>query len=348
MTEEKIELGIDPKPVNETESRQIELILNFLKYNRGLSFKKIRLIMPHFYGNENQVSDEKKLQRDVEELKELGFSIKYYKSHLENSSNLGNVYKLESDSLNSEILFSADELRVLSEVILDRAESGNSEYLFSIAQKIFSRNLNYFPRTIKPKYGEESDRIETSESAREEIFIKLIQAIKDKTPLKIWYKKHSGAENEIREIEPVELVKKGVTDYYIIAYDREKREFRKFILPKVEKIAEVSGIFIHSRKPTKEERNFHPLGYKVHDPLNLDLVIGMDDSWKLKDFLSDYPYTEEKNRISLSTTNLDALCDFLYSSPEISVQTDSKKLVSSLEQYVSEIKENYMSSEMIS
>ena len=69
---EEIELGIDPKPINETEERQLSLLLNLIRNRQGLSFVQLRQIMKEYYSNSNLESDQKKLQRDIDELKENG------------------------------------------------------------------------------------------------------------------------------------------------------------------------------------------------------------------------------------------------------------------------------------
>ncbi|MBE7412775.1 MAG: WYL domain-containing protein [Leptospiraceae bacterium] len=342
MIEEKISLGIDPKSANETESRQIELVMNLLKNRGGLSFKKICKIMPHFYGNEKLQSDEKKLQRDIEELKELGFSIKYYKSYLENPSNIGNVYKIESN--NTEIQFSQEELKFLSDLIFEKSQLQNSEVLFSISQKIFSGDLTHFPKMKKDSMVEEVN-LNDEKEANKIKFNKIIQAIQNKVPLKIHYNKLVDKKIEVREIEPLEIVKKGLVDFYIIAYDRERKGFRKFIFQKIEKLTSLTGSFFHSRKPTNAEKNFHPLGFHVHESIELNIYIEPDYIWRFKDFLSDYPYKEEKSKFYFSTTNLQALCGFFYSHSEIPVKTDSDKFIFEFKNYISEIKKNYNNSE---
>ena len=58
---EEIELGIDPKPINETEERQLSLLLNLIRNRQGLSFVQLRQIMKEYYSNSNLESDQKKL-----------------------------------------------------------------------------------------------------------------------------------------------------------------------------------------------------------------------------------------------------------------------------------------------
>ena len=87
-------LGIDPKPINETEERQLSLLLNLIRSRQGLSFLQIRQIMKEYYSNSNIESDQKKLQRDIDELKENGFSIKFYKVFHESMENVGDFEKI--------------------------------------------------------------------------------------------------------------------------------------------------------------------------------------------------------------------------------------------------------------
>ena len=78
-------------PLTKRKSANLSLFAQLDTNRQGLSFVQLRQIMKEYYSNSNLESDQKKLQRDIDELKENGFSIKFYK--VSHDSMEYNVYK---------------------------------------------------------------------------------------------------------------------------------------------------------------------------------------------------------------------------------------------------------------
>ena len=289
-----IELGIDPKPINETEERQLSLLLNLIRSRQGLSFVQIRQIMKEFYSNSNIESDQKKLQRDIEELKENGFAIKFYK--VAHESMEYNVYRMDESQRDARIVMSDEELRKFSFLILKKSEENASNDLFTI---------------------------------------------KNKTPLKIEYFKTNPKESYFREIEPLQIIKRNSEDFYLIVYDREKKQKRRFLIPKILKISDLSGEFLFTGKIEKNDLNYHALNFAIHESESLEITCNSESAWKLEKFLHPHPFKKVGNIFLLSTNNRSALFNFILRENDCIEKINSESFLKEFKAFLSKIKKNY-------
>ncbi|MCW7458197.1 WYL domain-containing protein [Leptospira bandrabouensis] len=299
---------IEVKKMNETEVRLFALLFNLLREPKGISFQKFRNIMPRFYKNEDIESDRKKLYRDLNQLKSLGFNIKVAQFGYQSEDYF--PYYLEKESISKSLQFTKEELEYLSKVLYSQEPSAEG---FSLSQKLFSNHLDLLPKFAKqPKQDSKSE--EEPDSSHTE---KILQAIKDKRALTIQY----GFESNERIIEPYRLVRKNTTDFYLLAYDRGKKSLRRFILPRITVKKESKEEFLSNLKITKEDLNFHPLQITKHPEMEISFQINPDyeDRWRL--FLEGANFEKTGNEYKVKTTNQNALFQFLILSPEALVST---------------------------
>ncbi|MBP9884997.1 MAG: WYL domain-containing protein [Leptospiraceae bacterium] len=330
-------LGIDPKPINETEERQLSLLLNLIRSRQGLSFLQIRQIMKEYYSNSNIESDQKKLQRDIDELKENGFSIKFYKVFHESMEY--NVYKIDENKRDAHIQMSEEELRKFSYLILKKSEENLSNDLFTASQKIFSRNLQHFPSIKKKLLGDQT--VDKEESQISQILYKIMTAIKNKTPLKIEYFKTNPKESYLREIEPLQIIKRNSEDFYLIVFDREKKQKRRFLIPKILKIFELSGEFLFTGKIIPNDLNYHALNFSIHETEDLEIHCNEENAWKLEKFLYPHPFRKVGNTFLLTTTNRSSLFNFILKENDCIEKINSEVFIKELQDFLSKIKKNY-------
>lgn len=338
---EDIQLGIDPKPINETEERQLSLLLNLIRNRQGLSFIQLRQIMKEYYSNSNIESDQKKLQRDIDELKENGFSIKFHK--VSHESMEYNVYRMDDSQRDARIQMTDEELRKFSFLVLKKSEELASNELFTASQKIFSRDLQHFP-SIKKKPSNENTVNEEEISEISENLYKIMTAIKNRTPLKIEYFKTNPKESHQREIEPLQIIKRNSEDFYLIVFDREKKEKRRFLIPKILKISEMSGEFLFNGKINENDLNYHALNFNVHEAESLEITCSPENSWKLEKFLYPHPFKKVVNTFLLTTTNRSALFSFILKENDCIESVNSEIFVRELQEFLSKIKNNYTNS----
>lgn len=299
---------IEVKKMNETEVRLFALLFNLLREPKGISFQKFRNIMPRFYKNEDIESDRKKLYRDLNQLKSLGFNIKVAQFGYQSEDYF--PYYLEKESIDRTLKFTKEELEYLSQVLFATEPSTEG---ISLSQKLFSHHLDLIPKFAKqPKVNSETE--ETFDSSHTE---KILQAIKDKRALTIQY----GFEEKERTIEPYRLVRKNTTDFYLLAFDRGKKSLRRFILPKITVKKESKEEFQSNLKITKEDLNFHPLLLSKHPESEITIQIHpeYEDRWKL--FLEGSNFEKVNNEYRVRTTNQNALFQFFVLSPEALVAT---------------------------
>lgn len=329
-------------PINEKERRTLELLFNLLRFQNGLSLDKIRKLMPAHYNNENLESDQKKLRRDIKLLASEGFTIKFY---ADNYIGEKNIYKLLKSPLDKEIKFTPRELETLSIILTSEMKYNYSDELLFACQKIFHKNLEYFPDTREIQVV--AQRREEMQK-EQEIFFSLLHAVRDRKPIKISYYKQLPEDTEEREIDPMVILRRNSMDFYLIAFDRIKKAKRRFIIPKILRITELEGDFLKSDSIiTKDDYNFHALAFNVHPPEILELSCEKSLIWKLKNFLSPHPYQEKNDVISLTTTNRSALFSFLLKECDVVQSINSRVFLDEFVEYLSNMKKSYsMSGEL--
>lgn len=301
---------IEVKKMNETEVRLFSLLFNLLREPKGISFQKFRTIMPRFYKNEDIESDRKKLYRDLNQLKSLGFNIKVAQYGYQSEDFF--PYYIEKESIDRSLKFSKEELEYLSKSLY-AAEL--TKELVSLSQKLFSFHLDLIPNGSKQTLNTESDENSVDTSNTE----KILQAIKDKRAITIVY----GYDEKERTIEPYRLVRKHTTDFYVLAYDRGKKSLRRFILPKITVKKETKEEFFSNLKITNEDLNFHPLSLKTHPEMEIlfQILPEYEDRWK--SFLEGARYEIMDHQYKVITTNQNALFQFFVILPEALLESSS-------------------------
>jgi predicted DNA-binding transcriptional regulator YafY len=339
LEEDGFDLGDEAPPIPKItvkERRTLELFFNLLKYSNGISFDKIRRLMPEHYSNENIESDQRKLRRDIDVLESQGMTIKFY---ADNFSGEKNIYKLIQSPLGKDIKFTDKELVSLSVLVAKEMDLNYSEDLWTASQKIFNKNIQYYPK-LKKYTESETSILEISQENR--IFLSLLKAVKDKKPIKILYYKDSIEDKKERIIDPLLILKRNSTDFYLLGYDHEKKSKRRFIIPKILKISEVEGDPIkNSSYVTKEDLNHHSLAFKIHEPIEISFICEPSSIWKLFNYLNPHPFEVKGNTITLTTTHLSAIYPFVIKENDVIISTNSSEFQQGLIHYIHELKNLY-------
>ncbi|MGV3666123.1 MAG: helix-turn-helix transcriptional regulator [Leptospira bouyouniensis] len=299
---------IEVKKMNETEVRLFSLLFNLLREPKGISFQKFRNIMPRFYKNEDIESDRKKLYRDLNQLKSLGFNIKVAQYGYQSEDFF--PYYIQRESIDRSLKFTKEELEHLSKTLFS---SELTKELISLSQKLFSFHLDLIPDLSKRSVNLETEE-NTIDTTNTE---KILQAIKDKRAITIVY----GYEEKERTIEPYRLIRKNTTDFYVLAYDRNKKSLRRFILPKIAVKKETKEEFFSNLKISDDDLNFHPLSLKTHPEIEISFQIHpeYDDRWK--SFLEGAKFEKTGYEYKVYTTNQNALFQFFVILPEALVES---------------------------
>ncbi|XDD49899.1 helix-turn-helix transcriptional regulator [Leptospira sp. WS92.C1] len=304
--EEDEDFPIPVKEAGKTESRLSALLFNLLNHHSPMSFSKIRSLLPDQYQNvENPDSDRKKLSRDIEELGELGFFVR--------STQEG--YVLDRNVSNRELKLEKEELQILAETILRSYQESPSLELYSLSQKLFEGKLDVYPELEMDLKSQKSfSQIEGG--IAEEILKKLLEALKTKSPIQFLYYKTFPEETYRVELDPIRLIRKNLEDYYLLGYDRKKKERRRFIIPKITKLETIAEQSLYQPQGQKREISqdwiLHPAMFQVHDPIDVELICDPEFSYKIRNSLSEIPYEEfTRDSFRLKITNQEGLFPFL-------------------------------------
>ncbi len=284
--------------LNETESRLFALLFLLFKEKGGVTHRSIQDRMPHYYKNEEQDSNRRKLTRDLDSLKQLGFNVKVSKHGYESDENY--TYTLSKESLDNQLKFSKDELKTIASLLV-KEENQNSEATVSLAQKLFSHDLSLFPqRAIK-------SRKIVSTVTEEETIVSILQAIKDKSPLMIQYGELSKEE---RVIEPYTIIRRNSEDFYLLAFDRKRKSLRKFIVPRIQIKRQLREEF-ESRIPLSSlPLQLHPLSLDMHESISVTLELNAEFIPQFQLLIADHPYSQENSVFKFETTNQEFLFPF--------------------------------------
>jgi predicted DNA-binding transcriptional regulator YafY len=320
---------IEVKKMNETEIRLFALLFNLLQNQKGISFQKFRKIMPRYYHNEDIDSDRKKLYRDLNQLKSMGFNIKVANFGFQSEDHY--PYYLEKETLDQLLKFTKQELEYLSLLLCSETNIEN-EVLLSLSQKLFSKNIELYPKGIKIHKRKHTEPIEGDSELS-----KIIQALKDKRALVIQY----GRDKQDRVIEPYRLIRKNSEDFYLLAYDRLRKDLRRFILPRIVVKKELREDFLSQKKIKAEDLNFHPLAFKVGEAENFILKLSPLYTDTFIHFLADFPHSQTENNFSLQTQNREALFSFFLKHPSALGENTSPSFKESFKAYLQNLLEHY-------
>lgn len=317
--EEELEIPI--QRLNPTESRVFALLFLLFKESKGLSFQSIRNKMSHYYNNPEFSSDRKKFQRDLDELRSLGFNIKVATYGFEAEDQY--LYYLVKRSIDQEILFSPEELDWLSKQLV-AAEDQNAYVLFFLAEKLLANNLDSFPENFIHS-RRFLQKVDTS-------IPDLLQAIRDKSPISIQY----ADSKRDRWIEPYRLVRKGIQDFYLLAYDVEKKATRHFQIGRI-RISKISReTFISNLKPKDLEPRLHPLLLHFHEVVQISVKISPNFTKYFELFLQDLPCQTEDSWYTFHCSNRSALFPLFSKYPGMVEDIKPQNFIRELNQYKKE------------
>ncbi|AOP35428.1 transcriptional regulator [Leptospira tipperaryensis] len=336
--DEEEDFPIPVKEAGKTESRLSALLFNLLNHHSPMSFTKIRSLLPDHYQNlENPDSDRKKLSRDVEELGELGFFVR--------STQEG--YVLDRNVSNRELKLEKDELQVLAEMILRFYQESPSLELYSLSQKLFEGKLDVYPE-LEMDLKTQKTLSQNESSSAEEILKKLLESLKTKSPIQFLYYKTFPEETYRVEVDPIRLIRKNSEDYYLLAYDRKKKERRRFIIPKISKLESIAENSLYQPQGLKKEISqdwvLHSALFQVHAPIEVELICDPEFSYKIRNAISEIPYEEfTRGSFRLKITNQEGLFPFLIEARDTIQKILPETLAQAFRKNVEQMSFNYQS-----
>lgn len=286
--------------------------------------------MKSYYSNPTIESDQKKLQRDIQELEKQGVKIRFLK---ENAYGDYNVYRIEDYEPDRELSLSEEEMETLSLLILKELNKNFQLELFTASQKIFKKNLNLFPKISKPRILSPAEIEE-----KENLLLNIFTAVKNKNPLRILYFKSEPDDAVEKDIDPIHVLKRNSIDSYLLAYDRKERKKKRYLIPKILRATEINGEFLKDHKTTDSDFNYHQLSFPVREEEELVLECEPNQIYKLKNFLYPHPFTQDGNRITLKVTNRAPLFNFLWKENDVVLRISSSEFLGEFKNYLEDLK----------
>ncbi len=289
------------------QNRILTLILTLTKHKSGLSFQSIQNYMREFYHSENEESSQKKIQRDMNQILQLGFPIKIDSNY---------HYKIDVDALiDSTKLFSREEKIWISNFYINTNVS--SPEIQTLLFKIFRDDLELLSRH---RTFSHTTNLENEES-EDKLFLKLGTFIQNKIPCMFEYK------SKLRTIEPYNLLKKNYSKHYLYAFERESREYKFYLVEKIHNCKKINGEF-QSPPPNQDIEMNNPLSFPISKSETYSITVTDSKIDHAKQFLKGIPYQESKGKFQFSSSNPEYLYTFLWELDKdlVQIEPDEKRI----------------------
>ena len=346
--------------MNKTE-RIACLYLTFLNYPKGLSFEKIKRLIPNAYQAANVESSRRKFERDKKELENMGIALIYYpKGSVLGGARIAeeNIYR-PSESLEKlpEINLEEDEFYILISILMqvledESTDNKKKDTLRSIMNKLLYKkpqylleefkkeNLDFYshnenlrkPRRISPPHTQKRQE-------KEKINLEVIyRALSKSFVLSCEYKKEKRL-----------LSGRGLICYKgrwcLIARCSTKKTLRVFYVDQMDELKVTDQSYEKDPTFRIKQHLVHPLTIEMHDAVEINLIIKQEYSEIFENFYEGakrkIALSKNGNRFKMKTTNQEALFKWFFQYPDAIIQIGPEDVHKKLDRYLSTLKELY-------
>lgn len=307
--------------------RLASLYLSFLNHPEGLSFSKIRKMVPLAYQGDFEAA-RRKFERDKDELKKLGMELRYVSP---SESPLGHSHQGEEH-----IYVPAEEFRWMPDLSLSDEESGVLSSLLVESIQRFEKSDDEFASLLRsaalkllyrapviaspgenPERFSLSSRTQTGESS--DTLMKVHEALHEHKQLRFSYPSRNGEiRDRVAEGRGL-LCRRG--RWYLVAVDASSREIRSFALDRMKGLDITNVVYGHDPDFNIRDHSLHPLALRVEEPVHFHFRITSQGRDTILDYLSSAPLRMdvkiEDELVSLTTTNPGAFFSFLIVNPDV-------------------------------
>lgn len=318
------------------------LYLTFLQRPGGLSFEEIRTLMPLAYTGEPE-SARRKFERDKEDLKKLGLTLKHYSPGEALPDRIGmadsHLYIPEDvpEQLDS-ISLSSRERESLASLLLRSIESEKDnqrkENLTSIYIKLFYNNL---PGELPGR----SPLLRSESQSHLSPHLNVVQeSLMKSRVLDARYEPAAGG------LEKRTLEGRGLIYYRgrwcLVARSRESGQIRFYYLERFKSLKLGAGTFKPDPGFNLKSMSLHPLGIEIHEERTITVEITRAFGPMFSNFLSgnEEKISRNKDEYKIQTTNERALFRWILQRPESLIRMDSEA-ASRMDAFLAEIEELY-------
>ena len=339
------------------------LYLSFLNFSSGLSFARLRRLMPSAYDGDFE-SARRKFERDKEELKKLGLELKYYSHHGDYGKRQN--YHQEKEHVyvpNEEIQripdidLSEADYRNLAALILDAItksdyNSREDQVLYSAANKLFYKN----PALVLEENQKNGSKLRRAslwtkwkkslaKSSDTEQFLESVHhALKNHKPLKIRYSNRKEVQEE-RMLSGRGLIShKG--RWCLVAYCHRSKEIRYFYIDRILSAEICEGRYYPDLKFDIRKHSLHPFSLKIHPLKNVDLKLRPEYEENFSHFLDGAlgtlpAYSFQDGIFRFQTSNQTALFTWMLRNPNAIEKIGPSQIQKEYCDYLEKIKSSY-------
>ena len=197
------------------------------------------------------------------------------------------VYKLDQES-SSQLVFSSEEKDSLERLLETHPPQ---KTLVPFFQKLFPSRTHWEAKQIS--------NLGTFEKNPELILI--TEYCNLQTPFSFEYV------GKLRKIDPIQILQTNANSFFVLGYDREKFQYRKFRISKMNKISRMNSEFLRKPSPQDSDKNFHPLAFPIHKKIAISLQLKEEERSVFVNYLRSHPHSFRAKVLSFETSNLEAL-----------------------------------------
>jgi predicted DNA-binding transcriptional regulator YafY len=273
--------------------------------------------MKEFYQSENDESSQKKIQRDINQILNLGFPVKIDSNY---------HYRIDTDAIKDPSkLFSREERIWISDFF--KTIQNKSPEIQTLLFKLLKNDLDLLSQhsNISDQPDFPDDDVESNK-----IIHKLGTFIQNKIPCMFEYKA------KLRTIEPYNLLKRNFSKHYLYAYERETRSYKFYLIEKIQNCKKINGEFT-SKSPDHDIEISNPLSFPIKDKSSYSIHIldSAIDAFEL--FLKGIEFKREKGTFRFATSNPEYLFQFLWELDRALIQIEPEERKQEFIQYLDSI-----------
>jgi len=299
------------------------LYLTFLNSPQGLTFSRIRELMPLAYQGDPE-SARRKFERDKEELADSGMRLRHFADGEvlpDGRTAIGHLY-VPYDEIQKmpELTLSTREARELATVLfqaIEEAKESDTEYaglLESTALKLLFKNPS---AALYTQTGEHPrPALPEEPSDKESEFSRLHEALRQRKLVRFEYPGKKG--KEIRIVEGRGMINHRGR-WCLVGFSRDANAIRSYYLDRMTGLEILEEKYGPDKNFDIREYSLHPLSVNIHEPLTIRLRLDGDASEHFSDFLSGMPPRlkgeQSDGLFTLVTTNQNALYSWMVRNP---------------------------------
>ncbi len=325
------------------------LYLTFLNNPRGISFSRIKNVMPYAYIGDPETI-RRKFERDKEELKKLGMELRYIPSAkgARGSSSVEDRFYLPAETIESlpDIEMSSDEQQSLAALLLrgmadPQRDQQENDLLRSIASRLFYKNpvyleLRSFDRPPSPSS-------EKKREAAEDTLSTIHTALLKRRIITIHYVASSGKESN-RTLSGRGLISHRGR-WCLIAYCHDSQAIRSFYVDRIGSCKVTARSYAPDRHFHIKDWSLHPFALQIHPPRPVCLQLNPDYEENFVSHIASLSkllkLQQNGLQLQFETTNAAALFSWMVSYPQAIEQLGPQELLEDFQNHLEAMKELY-------